>query len=45
MHSTVVFRRLQDDFLSSDERVQKKKFHDIQWLIRVQWEQAGNSSG
>ena len=45
MHSTVVFRRLQDDFLSSDGRVQKKKFDDIQRLIRVRWEQAGNSSG
>ena len=28
MHATVVFHRLQDDFLSSDERVQKKKFDD-----------------
>ena len=45
MHSTVVFRRLQDDFLSSDGRVQKKKFDDIQRLIRIRWEQAGNSSG
>ena len=45
MHSTVVFRRLQDDFLSSDGRVQKKKFDDIQRLICIRWEQAGNSSG
>ena len=44
MHSTVVIRRLQDDFLSSDGRVQKKTFDDIQWLIPVRWEQAGNSS-
>ena len=45
MHSKVGFRRLQDDFLSSDGRVQKKKFHDIQRLICVRWEQAGNSLG
>ena len=44
-HSTVVFRRLQDDFLSSDGRVQKKRINDIQQLIRVRWEQASNSSG
>ena len=31
--------------MSSDGRVQKKQFHDIQQLIRVRWEQAGNSSG
>ena len=45
MYSTVVFRRLQDDFLSSDGRVQKIFFDDIHRLIRIRWEQAGNSSG
>ena len=45
MHSTVVFRRIQDVFLSSDRRVQKKKFDNIQRLIYERWEQAGNSSG
>ena len=45
MHSTVVFRRLQDDFLYFNGRVQRTKFDDIQRLIRVGWEQAGNSSG
>ena len=45
MYSTVVFCRLQYDFLSSDGKVQKTKFDDIQRLICVRWEQAGNASG
>ena len=43
MHSALVFRNLQDDFLCSDRRLQEKQINNIQLLIEIGREKASNS--